>query len=321
MPKAAEVLNQTGGIAVMLVGPAGAGKTLASLSFPRCFIVGFDPTGLDVLNEPRNALFKKNAVWIEILNGLPLDKVFACTVKPSFDSLYGCIASAVEMKARGEIDTLVLDGVTYLSHLKEQELEESLAANLKPGKYLDKWAVYRGLKQYLQQFFLQDLWPLAPRHGLNVVVTCHMQRESVESIEGVDDDGERKGKRQLDKRSDLAPQISGGFRHIIDGMPSAMIYLDHAPEVLKIDGADVESIVHTAYTKKCFVAAWDTQVKAKNRYGLPARLVLTDRATGKSGSLYKTIQQYRNIDGSADRAAATVGANPANAKPNNREIK
>jgi transposase len=66
---------------------------------------------------------------------------------------------------------------------------------------------------------------------------------------------------------------------MIEALPSALIYLDHRVE--EVDGKEV--LNYYAYCRKTFVKSLDSQVNAKNRYGLPTVLKLTN------ASFYKTL--------------------------------
>src|SRR6185295_12793940 len=144
---------------------------------------------------------------------------------------------------------------------------------------------------------LQNLFPLASQHDLNVVVTCHVQRESDNQVKGMqvaksptEAALKAASKRQVNLDSDLSPQVVGSFRQRIDGLPSATIYLEHKLEeatavdvqkgLAKQEGAEI--LKYYAYCRMTRSSSLDTVVKAKNRYGL-GTLNLTN------GSFYKTL--------------------------------
>lgn len=272
MPFATEMKRPS--YAIVLIGPPGSGKTRAGLSFPKVFAATFDPVGLELIFDPANAGLRDNLVYHVPLNGIPLADVFKITDEPSETSLYGAIALAKKLKAEGKIDTVLLDGVSYLADLKQEHVADDK----------DTRAMYRQLGGFLSQFFLQTFLPLATRHGLNCVMTMHLQRESKDTVEGVSDPSSKAygtSKPLINQNSDLNAQIVGGFRHKISGMPSAVIYLSHR---LEADAEGKEILNYYAYCQKTYAKEWGSEVDAKNRYGLGARLKMT------GGNLFKTLQ-------------------------------
>lgn len=275
MPSATELTKPN--YAIIFIGPAGAGKTRAALSFPKVFAITFDPVGLEIIYDPANAKLKENLVWHVPLNGLPLDDVFKVTDQPDEHSLYGALALAKKMKAEGKIETVFIDGISYLADLKQNHVADDR----------DTRAMYRQLGGFLSEFFLQNFLPLATRHGLNVIMASHLMRESKDTVEGA---ASSSSKALINQDSDLAAQIVGGFRYKIGGMPSAVIYLSHRLESATADDAKklgvsegAEILNYYAYCQKTYVKEWKSEVEAKNRYGLSARLRLT------GGNFYKTL--------------------------------
>jgi hypothetical protein len=303
---------------IWLNGPAGSGKTRAALGFPKVFAITFDPTGLDIAFEPDNAALRANVVWHCPLNGLALSTIFQVTEQPSEDSLYGALALARKLATEGKIETVLIDGFTYLATLKWDHICQDEQIETKKGG-LDTQKMYGRLSVYLNQFVLQNLMPLATRSNLNVIVTCHVQRESKQAVEGItnpSDPGFDRTKRQVNLESDLNPQVIGGFRQTVEGLPSALIYLDHKVEVAtdadvkagRAKQAGDEILNYYAYCRKTFVRSLDSQVNAKNRYGLPAILKLTN------ANFYKTLISKLSANGSttATRAEAQPTAKGAN---------
>lgn len=267
---------------IWLSGPAGSGKTRAALGFPKVMAITFDPTGLDIVYEPENANLRENLVWHCPLNGIDLATVFKSTEQPEEESLYGALALARKLAKEGKVETLLIDGFTYLASLKWDHICQDEQIETRKGG-LDTQKMYGRLGVYLNQFVLSNLLPLATRSNLNVIITCHIQRESKSAVEGItnpSDPGYERTKRQVNLESDLNPQIVGGFRQAVDGLPSALIYLEHKVEA---DAEGKEVLNYYAYCRKTFVKSLDSQVGAKNRYGLPTVLKLTN------ANLYKTL--------------------------------
>lgn len=299
------------GLTVWLNGAAGSGKTLQAMTFPKVLLVSFDPTGADVLRQPENQKYVDNLIVHVPLNGLPLEKVFQFTETPNEESIYGAIALARKLGPMGEkkIQTVVIDGFSYLAALKWTQI--CLAKGVDPTekqnmdrKEADQRSWYDALGSYLDHLILQNLLPLATRDRLNCVITAHVQRESENTIKGVQvtrtpqqQEQAAASKRQVNLDSDLSPQVLGSFRQRIAGLPSAMIYLEDRLEQDK-DGKEV--VQYYAYCRRTRSESMDTVILAKNRFGL-GTLRLTN------GNLYRTI------------LAKISTANAAQSKPESME--
>lgn len=276
MPSIEEYKKQRPAYSLCLIGPAGSGKTEQGCGFPKVYYIGTDPTGLDtVFYQERTAKLVDNLVQVEILNGLPLEKVFAVD-ETSLESLFGNIAYATELAAQGKVRTIFLDNLTYLVSMKWEHLGGDNNRNTQQA--------YGQLSQFASDLMLTRLLPLAARNRINIVTAIHVQRESNEYVKGVEEysGGKRKSdevgrsKRQVNLNRDLSPMILGSFRQAVSGMPSALIYLNNE---ISQDG----KLTYLAYTQKQDVKIWDTEIEAKNRYGLPPVLNLTN------ASLYATL--------------------------------
>lgn len=280
------------GLTIWLNGGAGSGKTLQGMTFPKVLMISFDPTGADVLRQPENQKYIDNLVMHVSLNGIPLQEVFQFTEEPSERGIYGAIALAKKLGPLGEkkIETVFLDGFNYLATLKWTQICESKGVvwTEKQGmdrKDADQRSWYDALGSYLDHLVLQNLLPLATRDRLNVVVSSHVQRESKNTIEGLQATNAKSAelaaasKRQVNLDSDLSPQVLGSFRQRIAGLPSAMIYLE---DRLEQDAQGKEIVQYYAYCRRTRSESLDTTILAKNRFGL-GTLRLTN------GNLYKTI--------------------------------
>lgn len=292
------------GLSIWLNGSAGTGKTLQGMTFPKVMIITFDPTGTDVLRQPENQKYIDNLVIHVPLNGIPLNEVFHYTEEPSERSIYGALALARKLGPLGEkrIETVFLDGFNYLATLKWTQICESKGVvwtekQAMDRKESDQRGWYDALGSYLDHLVLQNLLPLATRDRLNVVVSSHVQRESKNTIEGIQvarsptaQEQQAASKRQVSLDSDLSPQVLGGFRQRIAGLPSAMIYLEDRleqateAEVKKNPRLKIgdEIVQYYAYCRRTRSESLDTVILAKNRFGL-GTLRLTN------GNLYKTI--------------------------------
>jgi hypothetical protein len=307
------------GLTVWLTGAAGSGKTLQSLTFPKCLVVTFDPTSLDVIKQPENQKYIDNLVIHVPLNGVPLNKVFQFTEAPGEDSLYGAIALARKLGPLGEkkIETIVLDGFSYAASLKWAQICESQGVvwtekHTSSKASMDQRGWYDALGSYLDHLILQTLLPLATRDRLNCVITAHAQRESKNSIEGIQNartplmqEQAAASKRQVNLDSDLSPQVLGSFRQRIAGLPSAMIYLE---DRLEQDAQGKEVVQYYAYCRRTYSKSLDTVVLAKNRFGL-GTLKLTN------GNLYKTIIKKIADVSESQPVTATQATNATQSEP------
>lgn len=281
------------GLTIWLNGGAGSGKTLQGMTFPKVMIITFDPTGTDVLRQPENQKYIDNLVAHVPLNGVPLDEVFQFTETPGERGIYGALALARKLGPMGEkkIETVFLDGFNYLATLKWTQICESKGVvwtekQTMDRKESDQRSWYDALGSYLDHLVLQNLLPLATRDRLNIVVSSHLQRESKNTVEGMQVartptamEQQAQSKRQVNLDSDLSPQVLGSFRQRIAGLPSAMIYLEDRLEQDK-DGKEI--VQYYAYCRRTRSESLDTVILAKNRFGL-GTLRLTN------GNLYKTI--------------------------------
>lgn len=276
MPSRDDFLKRRASFTVLLSGYFGAGKTLQALGFPKCYVISVDPLGLEPLRQPKNQKFLDNLVWYEELgreSKVELKDLFDETAKSDKrTSLYGCIAHAKELAAKGDVETLVLDGGTYLVDLlwsKINEYEKKMSAQ---KGTMDTQAMYRDLGIALYQLFAANLLTCASRNNLNLVCTFHLKRESEEQMQG-----NQKKARKLMLNSDIALMIEGGFRNKIEGLFGGSLYLE------KVFDKEKNTINYTALcdTQKAF----QTTVLAKNRWGLAPRISLNQK------SLYEQLME------------------------------
>ena len=271
MPSKQDFLGRRPAFTALLSGYYGAGKTLQMLSFPKVYVISVDPAGLEPLRQPRNQKFLDNLVWYEELgreDKLELKDMFDESAKSdNRKSLFGCIAHAKELAAKGEIETLGIDGGTYLVDLiwaKINEFEKIKSA--KTGN-VDTMSMYRELGIYLYRLFAANLLTVASRSNLNLLVSFHLKRESEEQLNSSANTPNRARKLMLN--SDIALMIEGGFRNKIEGLFGGSLYLEK--ELNKEDGK-------INYTAICDVAkGFKTTVIAKNRWGLAPRISLNNK--------------------------------------------
>jgi len=317
MPDIETFKKQRPAYSVCLVGPQGSGKTQAGCGFPKVYYIGTDPTGLDtIFYQEQCAPLVNNLVHVEILNGLPLDQVFANDENDP-TSIFGSIAYATKLAEEGKVKTIFIDNLTYL-------IDPMKWNHIDGDGQRDKRQAFGQVAAFASDLVLSRLLPLAPRKGINIVIAMHIQRESRDAVEGVSEvvlssassnakkmEQLGQSKRHINLKSDLSPMVMGSLRQKIGGMPSAMLWLNN-------ETSD-KGLQYLAYTQKQYVPAWDAEIEAKNRYGLPPVLNLTN------ASLYATLVQAskKAIQARPEAKAATatnsqLGESPAlDAQPTN----
>lgn len=274
MPDSNEFKSRRPAFTVAFNALPGAGKTTAMMSFPKVYVIGCDPSGLDILYQKGNERLLANLVWYEYLHNeseSELKRLFAESVdkKPiSGDdrwSLYGCLAHAKQLAEAKQIETIAIDGFNYLVDMKWQQINEYEKMTGQSGN-VDTQGMYRNLGLYLQRFVASNLMTMATRLGLNVVLTTHLKRESPEALEGT-----KTRAAKVDKTADLAPLIEGGFRAKFDGLLGAVIYLEHKYNVAE------KQLNFYAITER--MPGLDSiAVAAKNRYGLHGKIPITGKS-------------------------------------------
>lgn len=277
MPTRQQFIERRPCFTALLSGYFGAGKTIQALSFPKCYVISVDPAGLEPLRQPKNAKLLENLVEYEELGrGDTADLKLLFKEDPKEPkSIFSCIEGARELASKGEVETLVIDGGTYLVDLywaKICELEEVRAQS---GQR-DTQAMYRNLGLGLYRLFASNLLTTASRANMNLICTFHIKRESEEQMQG-----NTKKARKLMLNSDIALQIEGGFRNKVEGLFGGSLYLEKTLD--KTSGV-------IKYEAICDVSkAFQTVVMAKNRWGLPARIDLTNK------TLYETLMETLKI--------------------------
>lgn len=302
MPTANDFLTAPPRYIVTLIGPPKSGKSDALMTFPAVYPLTCDPVGLEFLKTTdRGRLLGANlAAYPVELDAVNLDAVFKETKEPDTSSIWGWINHARQLAKAGEIKTVGLDGASYLS-IWLRAWQETLPENRTNAGELNTLRMWGNIKLWWSRFFLKELMPLCSRYHLNVIMTCHVQRESEEVVSGGTIMG-RKIRAKVQTDSDIAPAIEGSFRDLLGGLPGAVIYLDHQAGEVRVRDAEgapmmkdgkpmtAPGVVRIAYCDK--VKGLDTVVPAGNRYGLPAKINLTDR------SLYQLLLKYSGRDGS-----------------------
>ena len=243
-------------IVSLTVGESGVGKTHNASSYPKCYFIITEPNGEQTfLNKEE---LRKNVVAFEYFIPDPNDD--GRTLK----AMYGDVQTstiikeiniAKEMAAKGEVETLVIDNLTYLVHnrwMYQCKFEKQFS---KQGE-LNKMAMYGSLRDWCYDFMLNYVMNFKG----NIVVNAHQILESDEAME-----------KKADKSSDIVPNIIGGFRNDIYGLFSNVFFLikERAIE----NGKEV-------YKYKAITNKRDGR-NAKNRFNLPSVIENPSYATIK----------------------------------------
>lgn len=200
----------TKNIRLLVIGASGSGKTYLAHSFPKTYTINTEPGGMDtVAGKPE---LRKNMVgydhYIPILKGQK-GVIAEGDIAYYLKKIKVDLAKVREMVDKGEVETVILDNLTYLA---ETVYTYYLEVNpvLDSRGNIDKWGAFDKLNIWLKDFVIRYLLTL-PCH---VVVTCHEKLESDEAME-----------KKADKSSPVVPNIIGGFRNLVPGMFSYVFYI------------------------------------------------------------------------------------------------
>lgn len=219
-------------IVSMYVGESGVGKTFNMCSYPKLGIISTEPNHHHVwqLNPKLNA----NVV----------DQEYFIPDRGNLKDLFKRIADKIQIlkdrQAKGEIETLGIDNLTYLIHNRWLWMQQFQPLRTKSGE-LDTRSMYGQLRTWCYGFMLMDVLTFKG----NIVCNIHEMLESDEALE-----------KKVDKSIDKVPNILGGFRNDIAGLFSNCFYL------VKIANKD-GTYAYKARTNK------GLGKNAKNRFNLP----------------------------------------------------
>lgn len=239
------------------VGGSGSGKTHMAATYPKGYFIITEPNGAETFLNKES--LRGNVVGYEYFIPDPSDN------DRSLKSMYGSVQSstiikeiaiAKELQAKGEVETLVIDNLTYLIHNKWMHITKYEQQFSKQGE-LNKMAMYGSLRDWCYDFMLNYVMNFKG----NIVVNAHEMLESDEAME-----------KKADKSSDIVPNIIGGFRNDIYGLFSNVFFLNKVLD--KKDGK--EFYRHYAITNK------RDGRNGKNRFNLPSIIENPSYATIKS---------------------------------------
>lgn len=250
MPNRDEFFAQKNKTSLLLCANFGEGKTTVGISFPKFYYIGFRQGGLSVLEQDKNAKFRDNLVHYEEL--VPMsDEELREFFSPAnrAGKLFKVIDHAKELAKKGEVDTLFIDDFTDCVN-NIQKFVWTFKKSLTEKGAEDTQKMYGTLLRDLSDLFDRDIMTF--RKVGNLVVACHLMRESEQTVEGVKT---RAG--LVDKMSNIFPDISGSFRREIQRKFENVFYLENRLQDKKF----------VAYT--CKQLAFGTVILAKNVKGLP----------------------------------------------------
>ena len=187
----------------LVIGSTGTGKTFFSAGFPKSYFLITEPNGEDTfMTVPE---IRKNIIGFDRF--IPINED---DTKRVFEELNTACDNARSMAQKGEIESIVLDNLTYLAenrwiYINRYEPEISPST----GK-LDSRGMYGKLSRWLYNFTLMKLLTIPA----NLSITVHEKMESDDVME-----------KKPDKSSPIVPSVLGGFRDDIGGMLSLVLYL------------------------------------------------------------------------------------------------
>jgi hypothetical protein len=202
MKTVADIKAENFKLKLLNIGDLGSGKTTLALTFPKCFVLNFDPDGLStIITNPR---LKTNLIgWEDFIPENSED------TKRIFDLLNKTILDTKEMFKKGEIETLVLDTVSNLSEIRWIYINQFQKEFSSKSGEEDTRSMYGKLGRWMFEFFLTKIVSFPG----NVVVNCHEMLESEEAL-----------KRKPSDSMTIVPNILGGFRDNIGRMFSFVFY-------------------------------------------------------------------------------------------------
>ena len=189
-------------IKTLAIGPSGSGKTYFAGGFPKSYWICTEPDGYTTLETAPSLI--KNVVKHQYFIPSPIKDI-----KQVFIDIQSACKEAHEMYAKGEVETLVLDNMSFLSENRWMYINKYEQEIAKSGE-LDTRGMYGKLGRWLYEFSLMNLCSFPG----NVVVTSHIKMESDEAMKKKSGD------------DDIVADILGGFRNQAPGMFSLVMFLD-----------------------------------------------------------------------------------------------
>ena len=253
---------------ILFASNFGEGKTTQMIAFPRFFYIGFRQGGLSAINTLKNQKHKNNLIRYEEL--IPKDdKEMREFLEPEKGLLTRFVREAREMAQKNEIETLLLDDVTDAVENHQKYIWEFEYKKTGSGES-DTQSMFGQLKINLSNVFDREILPFR-KYG-NIIIACHLMRESEQQLRGGSPDrktGYKTRAGAVEPTSDIYPDIVGGFRREIQRKFENVIYLE-----AKLDQAGNRKFM--AYCNK--QVAFGTVILAKNVLNLPDKIDVTDKS-------------------------------------------
>lgn len=222
-------------IVSMHVGESGSGKTHLAATYPKCYFLITEPASEETwLNVPE---LRKNIVGFE--HFIPSRE----SLKDMFKNITAEIGIVKDLFEKGEVETLVIDNLTYLVHNRWLWINEFEKKFTVKGE-VDIRGMYGDLRTWGFHFMLMELLSFKG----NIVVNVHEQLENEDALD-----------KKVDKSITVVPNVIGGLRNDLDGLFSNVFYLYKRAE--KVGNQTVYK--YYAQTNK------GNNRNAKNRLNLP----------------------------------------------------
>lgn len=198
-----QLLSETPKVKALANGGFGAGKTYFAMTFPKWAYCMIEPNG--ILTARTNKHLLDNMVCADTFIPSPDEDI-----KVTFERMEKFVRECRERAKKGEIETLIIDNLTYLSVNRWEYINKYERLITKSGE-LDLRAMYGTLGRWLYKYTLTELLTFPG----NLVVTCHEMAENEEALES-----------KVDKTTPIVSNILGGFREKAAGLFNASIFLE-----------------------------------------------------------------------------------------------
>lgn len=195
----------------LVTGLPGSGKTFFASTCPKVYYMGFSLGEGDTFKvQPQ---LRKNIVKVAELvpgNDAELKQLFGDLDQGKENGLiHKCINEAKELYVKGEVQTLVLDTLTYLVDYLWLYLN-TFCAKYTRNNEVDTRGMYGDLNTRLSRLVGLQIMSFPG----NLIATTHEMLENEEAME-----------KKIDQSSPVVANILGGFRNKIEGMFSLNMYL------------------------------------------------------------------------------------------------
>jgi len=235
----------------LVTGNPGSGKTRFSATFPKIFYISFGAREKDTfVYDPE---LRKNFVRIHTL--VPESKeeqaeLFGKDYKNGVETegtFFKLLAEAKEMWKKGEVETLVIDPLTYLQGYLWDYIETYCVKYTRSGA-IDTQSMYGDLNSRGTKL-VQTKISTFPG---NIIVTTHEKKETEEILS-----------KLSPTANDIVPDVIGGLRNKLGGMFSNVLYLEKVDKVKTVNNVQVRTYTYFARTNV------GNSKNAKSRLNLP----------------------------------------------------